>query len=352
MKILKYLFFLILIIVIGGAIYFATKDGSFEVTKTKTINAPAEVIYNNVKDFKNWQTWGPWMIEDKNIEINYAEKTEGEGASFSWKSEIVGDGAMKTIKVIPNKEIDQEIVFNGPAGDIKSTMGWKFEEGDTSGATKVTLKIIGEKSFLQKVYANFTNQNLESSFGNIYGQGLDNLDTVVTEEMKKFTINVDGIAQHGGGYYMYNSTSAKMSDVGVKMGAMMEQVMGYMEANRIPMSGKPFTLYNLIDEVNGTVIFSACIPVRDRVITPEGSTIVSGYMDPVSALKTTLKGNYENLEQAYAQAQAYMAKNGLQPHPTAKMFEIYVTDPGEVPNPANYVTEIYIPILVPVEVTQ
>jgi effector-binding domain-containing protein len=31
------------------------------------------------------------------------------------------------------------------------------------------------------------------------------------------------------------------------------------------------------------------------------------------------------------------------------MFEVYVTDPSDVPNPANYVTEIYMPILVPLE---
>jgi len=352
MKILKYLFFLILIVVIGGAIYFATKDGSFDVAKTKTINAPAEVIYNNVKDFKNWQTWGPWMTEDENIEINYAEKTEGEGASYSWKSEEMGDGSMKIVKVIPNKEIDQEITFNTPIGDSDSDVYWKFEEGEAANTTKVTWGMKGEQSFMEKVMMSFGDEDFETMLGAMFNQGLTNLETIVTEEMKKFTINVDGIAQHGGGYYMYNTTSARMSDIGAKMGAMMWQVMGYMESNNIPMAGKPFTLYNQIDEANGTVIFSACIPVRDRVITPEGSTIVSGFMEPVSALKTTLKGNYYNLPKAYTAAKEYMAKNGLQPHPTAKMFEVFVTDPEEVPNPANYVTEVYIPVLVPEEEPQ
>lgn len=337
---------------IGGAIYFATKDGSFDVAITKDINAPAEVIYNNVKDFKNWEAWGPWMTQDENIELNYAEKTEGEGASYSWKSDVLGDGSLKTTRVIPNKEIIQEMILNASTGDINSTMIWKFEETETPGATKVTLEINGEKSFLQKVYANFKDENLEASLGNMYEQGLNNLEAVAIEEMKKFTVNVDGIAQHGGGYYMYNTTSANMSDIGAKMGAMMGQVMGYMDANNIPTAGQPFTLYNQIDEANGTVIFSACIPVRDRVITPEGSTVVCGFMEPVSALKTTLKGNYENLTEAYAQAQAYMAKNAIQPHPTSKMFEVYVTDPGEVPNPANYITEIYMPVLVPEEEAQ
>ena len=77
MKLLKYLFFLLLIVLIGGAVYFGTKDGSFDVSETKTINAPVSMLYANVNDFKNWQEWGPWMEEDPEYENNYAEKTEG-----------------------------------------------------------------------------------------------------------------------------------------------------------------------------------------------------------------------------------------------------------------------------------
>ena len=85
MKIFKYLLFLILILLIGGAIYFGTKDGSFAVTETKIMNAPAELVYDQVKDFKNWKNWGPWMQVDPDIKLEYAEKTAGEGASYSWK---------------------------------------------------------------------------------------------------------------------------------------------------------------------------------------------------------------------------------------------------------------------------
>lgn len=345
MKILKYLFFLILIVLIGGAIYFATKDGTFDVAKTTTINAPSEVVYNQVKDYKNWESWGPWMKEDPSMEINYAEKTEGEGASYSWNSEVMGDGSMKTIKVIPNKEIEQKIIFNTPVGDSESDVYWKFEEGETPGTTEVTWGMKGEQSFLEKVFMSFAPEDFESSLGTMYQEGLDNLNEVVIENMKAYTISVDGLTQHGGGYYMYNTTSANMNSIADRMGDMMGQVMGFMTANNIAMSGKPFTLYNAIDEANGTVIFSTCIPVRDRVITPEGSTVVCGFMEPVTALKTTLKGNYDNLSKAYAKAQEYLTINNMTAHPTAKMFEVYVTDPGEVPNPANYVTEVYIPVL-------
>lgn len=347
MKILKYLLFLILIVLIGGAIYFGTKDGSFDVAESKVINAPAEVIYNNVKDYKNWQEWGPWAKLDPDTKVTYAEKTEGEGASYSWSSDHmeVGNGSMETIKVIPNKEIDQKITFNTPIGDSKSEVYWRFDATETPGETKVTWGMKGEQSFMEKVFMSFQEEDMETSISNMFQEGLTNLEGVVLEEMKKFTINVDGITTYNGGYYMFNTTASKQNEVGSKMGPMFGQISGYMNKNNLTMAGMPFTIYNQVDQANGTVIFSAAIPVAEKIITPQGSPVLCGFMEPVTALKTTLKGNYENLPKAYTVAMEYMVENKLQPHPTNKMFEVYSTDPGLVPNPADWVSEIYIPIV-------
>ena len=40
------------------------------------------------------------------------------------------------------------------------------------------------------------------------------------------------------------------------------------------------------------LLASAAIPVKDRVITPEGSPVLTGFMESTTAVKTTLKGNY------------------------------------------------------------
>ncbi|PKA82200.1 GyrI-like small molecule binding protein [Ulvibacter sp. MAR_2010_11] len=350
MKILKYLLFLILIAIIGGAIYFGTKDGSFDASESKVMDAPAPVIFNNIKDYKNWQEWGPWMKIDSAIVINYAEKTEGEGASYSWSSDHmeVGNGSMKTIRVIPNKEIDQKITFNTPIGDSESDVYWRFEETETPGQTKVTWGMKGEQSFMEKVFMAFQEDDMETGIKQMFQQGLNDIDAVVKAEMESFTINVDGVTQYGGGYYMYNTTASKMNEIGEKMGSMMGQVAGYMDENKLNMAGMPFTIYNQIDEANGTVIFTAAIPVKERVITPSGSPVLCGFMEPTTTLKTTLKGKYDHLSKAYEKAKMYLAENNLQADLNANMFEVYSTDPGEVPNPADWVTEIYIPIIPPV----
>lgn len=333
---------------IGGAIYFGTKDGAFDVTESKIINAPAEVVYDNVKDFKNWKSWGPWIELDPNVKITYAEKTEGEGASYSWDSDHmeVGKGSMQTVKVIPNKEMEQKISFNTPIGDSKSNVYWRFDPTETPGQTKVTWGIKGEQSFMEKVFMSFQEDDMEAGIEKMFKKGLSNLEIVVLEEMKKFTINVDGVTQYGGGYYMYVSTASKMNEIGEKMGSMLGQVKGYMQENKLAAAGMPFTIYNSIDELNGTVILSACIPIKEKVITPSGSPALCGYMKPVTALKTTLKGSYDNLPAAYSEAMKYMGANKLEIDSNAKMFEVYATDPSLVPNPANWITEIYNPLTI------
>jgi len=116
-----------------------------------------------------------------------------------------------------------------------------------------------------------------------------------------------------------------------------------MQQNKITMAGMPFTIYNEWDEVNGTVIFSTAIPVNERIIVTEGD-VFCGYMEPLTAVKTVLIGDYTNLAEAYQKAQEYVAQNNLIVDPGKKMFEVYSNDPGSVPNPAEWRTEIYVPV--------
>ena len=58
MKILKYLVLLLLLVVIGGAIFVATRPNDFDISRSVVINAPADVIFDNIKDFKMFiETW-------------------------------------------------------------------------------------------------------------------------------------------------------------------------------------------------------------------------------------------------------------------------------------------------------
>ncbi len=342
MKILKYLLFLVLIVLIGAAVYFGTQDGTYDIQDSAVIEAPAQVVFNKVNNYKTWEHWGPWKKEDSTMVFTYAEKTSGEGASYSWDGKDM-DGSMTTTKVIPNKEIEQDLTLMTPGGERKGKVYWNFEEME-NGKTKVTWGMKGEHHFMDKVFYAISGMDFETEMHKMNQTGLTGIADAVVEDMKVFTINVDGYTQYGGGYYMYVTTAVKQSEISEKVSPMIDQVIGYIQENKLNMAGMPFILYNSIDNINNTVIFSACIPIKEKVITPEGNPVLCGFMEPHPTLKTTLKGDYSHIQEAYVKAREYISKNNLVINPSGNMFEVYKTDPEENPNPAEWVTEIYIPL--------
>lgn len=342
MKILKYLFFLLLIFIIGASIFIATKDGEFQIEHTQMIAAPQEVVFNQVNDYTTWKDWEPWSQETDDMIVNYGEKTSGEGASYSWKSEKMGEGEMTTVKANPFTSIEQKITFITPFGDSDSDIYWQFErQGDS---TLVTWGMKGEQSFMEKAAFTFQDQSLNEMMLPMFKKGLDNLQEEIRKKMETYSVNIDGITQHGGGYYMYMSTASKISQVSERMGQMIAEVESYMSDNNIEIVGNPFILYNQWNEEQGTAIYSAGIFTPSEVITPSESSILNGYMPKQRTLKTTLKGDYQNLKEAWDSSYAYLEKNGLQADANAQPFEVYVTGPDDTANPAEWITHIFIPL--------
>ncbi len=343
MKIIKYLFFLLLLVVIGGAVYIATKDGKFQVEESRVIEAPDELLFNTINEYKTWEKWGPWMDSSDDLIMNYSEKTSGEGSSYSWKSETQGEGKMETTKTAPFSSIDQKITFITPMGESKSDVYWKFEKIEGK-KTKVTWGMKGEQSFMEKAFWLTQDSTLSQNLRPMYSRGLEKLDTFANEKMKEHSINVDGVTEHSGGFYMYSATASSIAAIPQKMTQMLPAVQAYIQQNKLPQSGMPFTLYNEFNEEQGTAIYSTAIPVREKVITPTDSNILCDFLPRQKAVKTTLKGDYVHLKKAWETAYKYITDNNLEPNTETPPFEVYKTDPNLQPNPAEWVTEIYVPI--------
>lgn len=337
MKYFKYLLFLLLILVIGFSIYIAVQPNSFNVTRTKTINAPAAVIFNNVIDFKNWEAWSPWAEADPDMTITLHEKTKGVGGSYSWENKD-GEGSMKTLAVYPNDSISQEMQFsNFPTSNVY----WKFEK--TENGTNVTWGMKSDKMpFLLKFFAAIGG-GMDNMIGPDYERGLEKLDSIVINNMKAFNIKINGITEYGGGFYLYKTTNATNANISKVMEQQYGSIGMFMRQNNIAFAGMPFTIYHDMNMENGTVIMSNAIPVKEKVIITGDSDILCDYQPKMKVLKATLKGNYTNLGKAWKTTMQYLAENNIE-QSEHKPFEIYTTDPEQFPNPADWITEIYIPI--------
>lgn len=337
MKALKYILFLLLIGIIGASIYIAVQPNSFEVQRSRTINAPAAVIYDNVIDYKNWEAWSSWVEADPDMIIKLPDTTKGVNAYYSWEDKD-GIGTMTTTAVQPHDSISQQLQFaDFPPSDIV----WNFEQQE-DGSTKVTWTINGnDLPFMFKLISTLSG-GMEGQIGPHYERSLEKLDSIVVAGMQAYDITINGPTEYGGGFFLYKTTNATGDNISQIMGQQYGSISAYMGQNNIAFAGMPFTIYLDMDMEDNTVIMSNAIPVRERITITEGD-ILCDFMPKLNALKATLKGNYNNLGEAWEKAMTYMAENGLE-QSDQKPFEIYTNDPGQFPNPADWITEIYIPL--------
>ena len=338
MKFLKFIIFLVLIVFIGGAIYFGAKDGNYDISQTKTIKAPTSLLFDTVNDYTTWEYWGPWKDEDPNMTFSYPEKTSGEGGSYSWDGAF--SGSMTTTAIVKNKAIEQDLTYVTPGGERYPEVYWTFEPTE-EGATTVNWGMRGKHTFLDKLYYAVSGMDFNADMEEMHQKGLNGIETYVLKEMNKYRISESSITEYGGGFYLYKTSSASSSNISAIMGQNYGEIMAFASQNNIVPSGMPFTIYNEMS--SGGVVMSNAIPVREKVAVASSTNILSGYMPLTKTVKTTLKGNYEHLSEAWAKAQEYIAQYNLEPS-YLKPFEIYTNDPGNYPNPADWTTDLYIPI--------
>ncbi len=345
MKILKYLFFLLLVVLIGGAIYITLQPNSYDVKRSKLIKAPASAIFNNVNDYKNWKSWGPWYDDDPSIVETYSDQTIGVGGAYSWTSEQ-GPGNMKTISLEENKSIEQKIQFS----DYEpSDIYWTFEE--TEEGTNVTWGMKAEEIPFMFKFGAAMSGGMDNMLGPMLGKGLENLDKVIQEEMINNPPKPKGVFTLG-------------SPVGIKQDA--QQFIGYKQVTKIdhdamtklymefmPKAGMhahaqklapedytPAAVFTKWDEEKGEAEFYIGLVVRKDVTLDTGMEKLE--LPAGKNVMLSKFGQYGTGDQeAHMAIDKYLKENGLEQN--GAIWELYVNDPGTV-KPEDIETEIHYPV--------
>ena len=176
----------------------------------------------------------------------------------------------------------------------------------------------------------------------MFQRGLELLEQQLQKEMDKHSTEYKGVVDHGGGYYLYQTVSCRPQNVENEMKRMFPEISIFMEENSIEASGKPFTLNHKLDSLNNSLLFSACFPIKERIET-EGK-VLTGYLHPQKTFKTIYKGNYKYLAELWPKIHEKLRQDGHKELEKGYSFEVYTISPQQSENPAEWLTEIYIPI--------
>jgi uncharacterized protein YndB with AHSA1/START domain len=122
-----------LVITIVGGAYLLPEEAGF--SRTATINAPPEKVFELVSNFDRFEDWSPWAELDPAMTITRSGPPQGVGAQYAWASNDpgVGKGSMTITESAPPASLKIALDF-GEMG--KSESAWVIEpEGTGTRAT-------------------------------------------------------------------------------------------------------------------------------------------------------------------------------------------------------------------------
>lgn len=124
----------------------------------------------------------------------------------------------------------------------------------------------------------------------------------------------------------------------------MDAVLGELERLQVTPAGPPVVVYCAMDssddDTDDCFTIETGWPVERPVAAGSGFTNSATPGGLVAA--TTLFGSYDGISDAYVELAKWVQENGYEGAGPA--FDIYVTDPQEVPDPKDYQTEIIWPV--------
>jgi predicted transcriptional regulator YdeE len=338
MKIVKYVFLLLLLAVVAVSVFIATQEGKYDIKKESVIRVPKMVLYNYINEYKNWENLGILTGSDTTAVYTYSEKSSGNGAQMSWKKGN-STGQIKTVKLVENDSIAQKAVIDG----LNSDISWNFK--DTLKSTKVVIRMKGDLSFMEKANAFLRGGgNVNGAMEKSLDRGLKNLNAFLVDELSKNSVEVSGLISKKGSFYLGHAVTSNIEDINKKSAEIFPKLLAFMKKNKIVKKGSPFILYRNYDKAQGTASYVVCIPIKDEMFTSPGSEYEGGKYTDFNALKTTLKGDYSHLPKAWDKAHAYITEKALQENTTGTYIELYSKGVLKSKRPSEWITDLYIPI--------
>ena len=137
MKILKIIGIGLLIIIAIPLIIALFVPNDFKYEKSIEINAPIEVVWENVNSLSDMDKWSPWNDYDANMEKKISGTDGTVGAKQEWDSDVeeVGKGSQTIAKLDAPNLVETDLVFFSPYESEAKAYVKLVEEGNVTTAT-------------------------------------------------------------------------------------------------------------------------------------------------------------------------------------------------------------------------
>lgn len=160
--------------IVAMLLFAARRPDTFEVSRSMTINAPAERIYPLIANLKVMNTWNPFVQPDPAIKIDCSGPEIGKGAAHSWQgNRNVGEGRIEITDAVAPKSVDMRLLMKKP---MKADNSVSFTIAPNGSGSIVTWSMSGRQPFIGKLVTLFI--NCDSMVGSQFEKGLAKLKLI------------------------------------------------------------------------------------------------------------------------------------------------------------------------------
>lgn len=134
----------------------------------------------------------------------------------------------------------------------------------------------------------------------------------------------------------------RRTDVAKTLAEQLGRIFQYAQSRGAAIAGQPFTRY--VEWGPGVLTLEVGLPIAPgwKDSTAQTGDIKADTLPGGPVVATTHTGPYDRLNDAHAAVQVWMEEKGLRS--AGAPWEVYVTDPAEVPDPANWRTDLFWPV--------
>ncbi|MBK7149452.1 MAG: SRPBCC family protein [Bacteroidetes bacterium] len=305
---------------------------NYDIKREITVQAPVEVVFNQISSHANFLAWSPWQELDTAQQVTF-EGTDGTvGAKYTWKgNDEVGEGSMTFTAIEPGKRVEQDLHFIKPFES--SSQVYMLTEIVDAG-TKVTWGMKGENNFIARIFMTFMG-GMDGMVGKDFEKGLAKLKTIcesapaaVSYEVKEVEwtakkclsirkqVTFDAMSAFFGQHYpaMYTLIEKAGSKAGIPLG-----------------------IYYQYDEVNKNADLAAAVPFDTQKKFGGDYAILD--LPARKGYCIDYYGAYDKMMPAYAAMDAKLKELGKEQ--PALVIEEYVSDPMADKDLSKCLTRIY-----------
>lgn len=336
MKVLKVIGIIIAVLVVVVVVLGLIAPKDYTVKRSIIINAPQNVVYDNIRLFENFNKWEPWSKYDEGKTEIKLEGTDGAvGTKRSWKGPKTGSGSMTIAKLEENKSVTWDLAFMEPF-ESHSEVEVTVTPGE--GGQQVDWNMKGKMPFPFNAMGLF--MNMDKTMGKDFEDGLKNLKTLseAAGGTGTTTYKIDEIDWAEKNYLSHREV-VKINELPAFFGKHIPAIHTTITKEKA-QAGIPVGVYYDFDIAKGVTDVAVAVPT-DKVPFPIKSADYKELKLPAGkAYKIDYYGPYEKMEPAYDAMTVYLKEKFNREKPDF-VVEEYVGDPVTEKDPSKLLTVIY-----------